>query len=416
MDFNNYNFNIEDRFIKYAKIDTQSDPHSNTYPSTEKQKNLGRILVEELKTMGLADAEMDEYGIVYATLPSNTEKDVPTICFCAHMDTSPDCPGENVKPIIHRNYDGRPIKLPDNPDVVIDPAEHKNLARKAGEDIITASGNTLLGADNKAGVVAILAAMDYLIAHPQVKHGDIRVLFTCDEEIGKGTVKVDMEKLGAEFGYTIDGEEAGTLENETFSADKAIVRFFGKSAHPGMAKDRLVSAMKVASAFIDSLPKDTLSPETTELREGFIHPVEMKGNVELTVITFILRDFVTDRLADYADFLNKKAKEACDQWQGSSYKIEIQEQYRNMRDVLDNYPQVVDYAMEAISRTGLQVKKRSIRGGTDGAMFSFKGMPCPNVFAGEHAFHSREEWVSVQDMEKSAETIVHIASIFEENA
>ncbi|GAB4249748.1 MAG: peptidase T [Saprospiraceae bacterium] len=411
-----YKHTFLDRFLRYVQIDTQSDPNSSTIPSTEKQKDLGKLLVEELQEMGISDAHMDEYGYVYATIPSNTDKEVPVICFCSHMDTSPDSSGTGVKPIIHRNYDGSDLVLPDDPNVVIRLSEHPDLAEQIGNDIITASGTTLLGADNKAGLAEIMDAANYFMTHPEVKHGAIRILFTPDEEIGRGVDKVDMEKLGADFGYTVDGEKAGSLEDETFSADAAIIEIQGISAHPGFAKGKLVSALKIASEIVAKLPKDTLSPETTEGREGFVHPVSMEGTVENAKIVFIVRDFTDEKLQDHEAVLQKIMDEVLENYPGASGKLTITEQYRNMKKVLDNHPQVVEYAVEAIKRAGLNPIRSSIRGGTDGSRLSFMGLPCPNIFAGEHAFHSKQEWVSVQDMEKATLTIIHLARIWEENS
>ncbi len=413
----NYQSKVEERLIRYAKIDTQSDLHSTTYPSTEKQKNLGKVLVTELINIGLSDAEMDEHGIIYATLPANTERDVPVLCFCSHMDTSMDSPGNDVKPIVHRNYQGQPLTLPDDTNQVIDPAHHPELGKKIGHDVITASGKTLLGADNKAGIAAIMDAMEYLVQNPEVKHGAIRILFTCDEEIGRGTAKVDLEKLGADYGYTIDGEMAGSMENETFSADMITVTFHGVSAHTGYAKGHMVNAVKVAAEFIDFLPKTELAPEVTEAKEPFVHPLEITGHPEKSKVIFLLRAFETAYLNDEAELLERLAKRACEQWPGSSFEIERVEQYRNMKDILDEHPQVVENALEAIKRAGYdQPVLRSIRGGTDGSKLSTMGLPCPNIFAGEHAFHSKHEWCTVQDMESSTRTIVHICQIFEERA
>ncbi len=411
-----YKHTFLDRFLRYVQIDTQSDPNSSTIPSTEKQKALGKLLVEELQEMGISDAHMDEYGYVYATIPSNTDKEVPVICFCSHMDTSPDSSGTGVKPIIHRNYDGSDLVLPDDPNVVIRLSEHPDLAEQIGNDIITASGTTLLGADNKAGLAEIMDAANYFMTHPEVKHGTIRILFTPDEEIGRGVDKVDMEKLGADFGYTVDGEKAGSLEDETFSADAAIIEIQGISAHPGFAKGKLVSALKIASEIVAKLPKDTLSPETTEGREGFVHPVSMDGTVENAKIVFIVRDFTDEKLQDHEAVLQKIMDEVLENYPGASGKLTVTEQYRNMKKVLDNHPQVVDYAVEAIKRAGLKPIRSSIRGGTDGSRLSFMGLPCPNIFAGEHAFHSKQEWVSAQDMEKATLTIIHLARIWEENS
>ena len=413
--FDNYNFTAVDRFLEYVKIDTQSDPHSPTQPSTMKQKDLSKKLVEELKALGIEDAELDQHGYVYATLPSNTDKDVPTICFCSHVDTSPDCSGKDVKPIIHENYQGQDLVLPDDNTQVIRLSDHPKLDNQFGNDIITASGTTLLGADNKAGVAEIMDMVHFFVNNPSVKHGAIRILFTPDEEIGRGVDKVDMEKLNASFGYTVDGEKRGSLEDETFSADAAIVTINGISAHPGFAKGKLVNAIKVAAEFLTQLPQD-LSPEMTEGREGFLHPHHISGQAEQLSLRFILRDFETAKLEEKAALLRSAAEQAMLKWPGSKIDVEIKEQYRNMKEVLDKYPQVVEYAVEAIKRAGMDPSRSSIRGGTDGSRLSFMGLPCPNIFAGEHAFHSKHEWVSRQDMHKAVMTCVHIACLWEENA
>ncbi len=414
--FKSYSFSVAERFMRYVQIDTQSDANSNTFPSTEKQKKLSGLLVEELKSMGIQNAELDAFGYVYAEIASNTDKKVPAICFCAHVDTAPDCTGENVKPIIHKNFDGSDILLPDDPSQIISTNDHPYLKEKIGEDIITASGTTLLGADDKAGVAVIMDMANYLIAHPEIKHGAIKILFTPDEEIGRGVDKVDLQKLGADFGYTLDGGERGSFEDETFSADGMIFTFYGISAHPGYARDKMVNAIKVASAFIDSLPKDEISPEGTEGRFGFVHPVEITGNAEKAIAKFIIRDFITGKLTAYEEYLKDKADDVMKKFPKARYEQKITEQYRNMKEVLDNYPQVSDYALEAIQRSGITVKQTSARGGTDGSRLSFMGLPCPNIFTGEMAFHGKHEYVSVQDMQKSVETIVRLAMIWEEKS
>lgn len=406
-----------ERFLRYVQIDTQSDPFSNSVPSTEKQRNLGNVLVEELQALGLSDAHLDQYGYVYATLPANTPKsNVPTICFCSHMDTSPDSSGAGVKPIVHSNYNGQDLVLPDDPTVVIRTADHPHLAQQLGNDIVTASGTTLLGADNKAGLAAIMNAVQRLQQQPEINHGAIKILFTPDEEIGRGVDHVDMEKLGADFGYTIDGEQRGSLEDETFSADALRVDIQGISAHPGFAKGRMVNALKVAGTFIAALPKDRLSPETTEGREGFVHPVHFSGSAEAVQVDFILRDFDTGQLAVQAQEIQSILDQTLRQFPGARATVTITEQYRNMKEVLRNYPQVVAHAETAIRRAGMEPIKSSIRGGTDGSRLSFMGLPCPNLFAGEHAFHSKQEWVSVQDMEKASEMIVELVKIWEEES
>ncbi len=411
----NINYTVLDRFLKYVKIDTQSDPESPTCPSTEKQKNLGKILVQELHEMGITDAEMDEHGYIYATIPSNTDKEVPVICLCSHMDTSPDSSGTDVKPIIHKNYNGSDLVLPDDPNQVIRFDKHPELAKQIGNDIITASGLTLLGADDKAGLAEIMDAANHLMKHPDIKHGKIRILFTPDEEIGRGVDKADMERLGADFGYTMDGEEAGSMENETFSADALKIVINGVSAHPGFAKGNMESAIKIAGEIIARLPKDTLCPEATEGMEGFVHPTGMSGSVEQAEIQFIIRDFVDEKLVEYEEFLKNLTEEVIKDYPNSSFDFIVTEQYRNMKVVLDNHPEVSEYAIQAIKRTGLEPIQSSIRGGTDGSRLSFMGLPCPNIFAGGHLFHSKHEWVAAQDMEKAVDTIIHLAMIWEEN-
>jgi tripeptide aminopeptidase len=412
--FTNYTFTVKERFLRYVQIDTQSDPQSSTCPSTEKQKDLSRILVQELKDMGIADAHLDDHGYVYATIPANSAKQVPVICYCSHVDTAPDCTGQGVKPLVHTNYDGGNIVLPDDPTQVITPDDHPYLRKKKGEDIITASGTTLLGADDKAGVAVVMDMANYFMANPGIPHGAIKILFTPDEEIGRGVDKADVKKLGAQFAYTLDAGERGAYEDETFSADGVTITFHGVSAHPGYAKDKLVNAMKVAGAFLETLPKDTLSPETTEKRNGFVHPVRINGIAEKVTLEFIIRDFITAKLAEYEALLKEKLAATLQRFPGAKADFEVREQYRNMKEVLDKHPQVSAYAKEAITRAGVPVMEMSARGGTDGSRLSFMGLPCPNIFTGEMAFHGKHEYVSVQDMQKSVETIVHLACIWEE--
>ncbi len=412
----NFIHTVAERFLRYVVIDTQSDPSSPTCPSTAKQKDLGRLLVRELQAMNVHDADLDDNGYVYATIPANTEKSVPVICFCSHMDTSPDCTGANVKPQMVKNYRGGDIVLPADPAQVIRAVEHPALADQIGNDIITSDGTTLLGADNKAGIAEIMDAAHFLIHNPQIKHGTIKILFTPDEEIGRGVDKVDLKKLGADFAYTVDGETAGNIEDETFSADGATIIIEGVSTHPGFAKGRMEHAIKIAAAIIDCLPKDNCSPETTDGKQGFLHPIGISGALERTSIDFIVRDFTEQGLKDKEALLERIVKDVMKGFPHSSWTIEIKQQYRNMKQVIDRHPQMIDNAVEAIRRAGLKPVKTSIRGGTDGSRLSFMGLPCPNIFAGEHAFHSRLEWVSRQDMEKAVQTIVHLAMIWEERA
>jgi tripeptide aminopeptidase len=407
---------VTQRFLRYVVIDTQSDPASPTCPSTEKQKDLGRLLAGELQALGIRDAHLDEHGYVYATIPANTDKQIPVICFCSHMDTSPDCTGKDVKPQIAKNYRGDDIVLPGDPTQVIRVADHPALGNQIGNDIVTSDGTTLLGADNKAGLAEIMDATAFLMDNPQIKHGTIKILFTPDEEIGRGVDKVDLKKLGADFAYTIDGETAGNIEDETFSADAATITISGVSAHPGFAKGKMEHAIKIAAAIVDRLPKQTCSPETTEGRQGFLHPIAISGALEQATLNFIVRDFTDQGLQEKEALLESTVTDVMKDFPRSSYRMEIKQQYRNMKQVIDRHPEIVDNAMEAVRRAGLKPVKTSIRGGTDGSRLSFMGLPCPNIFAGEHAFHSRLEWVSVQDMEKAAQTIVHLAMIWEERA
>jgi len=414
--FESYQFTASERFMRYVQVDTQSDPQSSTYPTTEKQKDLSKILADELKQMGIADAHMDEWGYVYATIPSTTDKKVPVICFCAHVDTAPDCSGTNVKPLLHKNYQGQDIVLPDDTSQVLRPADYPYLETQKGNDIITASGNTLLGSDDKAGVAEIMDFANFLMTNKNVKHGEIKILFTPDEEVGKGTAKVDLKKLGADFGYTLDGGEAGSLEDETFSADGVQVVIHGVIAHPGYAKGKMVNAMKIAGEILAALPKDRLSPESTEGKRGFIHPVRLEGIAEKCTIDFIIRDFETEGLTKKEDYLRTQIEERMRTYPTASFDFTVTEQYRNMKEILDVNPEVVDYAKQAIERAGLTLKMESIRGGTDGSRLSFMGLPCPNLFAGEQAIHSKLEFISVQDMNKAVETMVHLVMVCEERS
>ncbi len=412
---NSYPFTVTERFLRYVVIDTQSDPNSASFPSTAKQKDLSSLLLTELQALGL-EASMDDCGYVMATIPANSNKKVPVICFCSHVDTAPDCSGTHVKPILHRNYAGTPIVLPDDAAQVLTVEDFPYLRKKIGDDIITASGHTLLGADDKAGLAIIMDMAAYLQQHPEVKHGTIRILFTPDEETGRGTEKLNMQALGADYGYTLDGGEVGDLEDETFSADGVGITFHGISAHPGYAKGKLVNALKVAAAFVDALPKDGWSPERTDGREGFVHPVQVKGIAEQATVDFIIRDFDTAQLAGHENWLRKFCDEAVAKFPGARYDFVVKEQYRNMKDVLDKHPQVVAYAHDAITRAGLAVRKMPIRGGTDGSRLSYMGLPCPNIFTGMQGIHSKREWISVQDMQKAVQSLVHLCAIWEENA
>lgn len=405
---------IETRFCEYVQIDTQSDPNSLSQPSTEKQKDLSRVLVGELLEMGLQDAHLDEFGYVYATLPSNVDRAVPVLCFCAHVDTSPDCTGAGVKPLVHRNYQGQDLILPDDISQVITTKDHPYLLERIGDDIVTASGTTLLGADDKAGVAVIMDFVQHMVNHPELPHGDIRILFTPDEEIGRGVDKVDMEKLGAVVGYTLDAGERGCYEDENFSADGAKVHFYGVSAHPGYAKDKLVNALKIAGEFLAALPKGEWSPETTEDTQGFVHPVAMGGVAEHAWVQFIVRDFKTAMLAEHESRLRGLMDEVVSRYPGASANMEVMEQYRNMKEVVDLDPRISALAIQAIEKAGIEPQLTRARGGTDGSRLSFMGLPCPNIFTGEMAFHGKHEYVSVQDMQKSSEVLIHLAGLWAE--
>ncbi|SDP46697.1 peptidase T [Phyllobacterium sp. OV277] len=406
---------VLDRFLRYVIIDTQSDPKSSAQPTTEKQKNLGRLLVDELLAIGLSDAHLDEHGYVYATIPSNVDKPVPVICFCSHMDTAPDFTGTNVKPQILRNYAGGDIQLSGDPQQVIRVANNPVLHDQIGNDIITTDGTTLLGADDKAGLAEIMSMAQFLIDNPDIKHGTIKLLFTPDEEVGRGADKVDLEKLGAQFAYTVDGETAGHIEDETFSADGVDVTIQGVAIHPGFAKDKMENAIKIAGAIINRLPKD-IAPEATSGRDGFIHPTGVTGSMEKAALSFIIRDFNDDGLATKEALVEAIVKEVIAEYPGSSYTFKVTQQYRNMKVILDQHPEIVENALEAVRRAGMEPVRGSIRGGTDGSRLSFMGLPCPNIFAGGHAFHSPLEWVSRQDMERAVKTLVEVAKIWEERA
>jgi tripeptide aminopeptidase len=411
----NYKFTCVERFLKYVKYDTQSDEESESFPSSEKQKILSQDLANGLNEMGLEDAHMDEWGYVMATLPSNTDKEVDPIAFIAHVDTSPAVTGKDVNPVIRKNYQGGDIKL-ENGGWVIKESENPDLKNMKGFDIITTDGTTLLGADNKAGVAEIMDAVAYFLTHPEVKHGPVKICFTPDEETGRGTEKIDLEKLGAKYAYTVDGSSRGEVEIETFSADAVNINIIGKNIHPGYAKGIMINSMKVAAHFIDNLPKDKLSPETTEKREGYFHPVAMNGNEEKTTIKFIIRDFITSNLKKFEDILKKIAEESVAKFPGAKLEFEVIEQYRNMKEILDDHPQVYEYAFEAMKNLDIELITHPIRGGTDGSRLSFMGLPTPNIFAGEHSFHSQLEWVAIQDMKMAVKVIVEIAQVWEQKS
>ena len=405
---------IVERFVSYVQIDTQSDPESTSFPSTEKQKDLAKLLAKELQAMGLADAHMDEWGYVYATIPANTNKKVPIICLCSHMDTAPDCSGFNVKPIVHLNYQGQDLVLPDDSTQIITTKEHPYLLEKIGDDIVTASGLTLLGADDKAGVAIIMEVAKRLMQDPSIVHGTVKILFTPDEEVGRGVEHVDIKKLGADFGYTLDGGELGSFEHETFSANGVEITIHGVIAHPGSAKGKMVNAIKLVSEFVASLPKDALAPEVTEGIQGFVHPTDIKGGAEVASVKLIIRDFDTSKLEEHQQVLRQLLDALMVNYPKAKYDFKVTEQYRNMGEVLQNHPAVLKHAITAIEQMGIIPISHPVRGGTDGSRLSFMGLPCPNLFTGEMALHSRHEFVSVQDMEKSASVVVRMLQNWEQ--
>ncbi len=407
-------YSVAERLMRYVQIDTQSDPLSSSFPSTQKQKNLSQLLVQELQALQVVDAHMDEYGYVYATIPANTSKQIPVICFCAHIDTAPDCSGTDVKPILHKAYDGSSIVLPDDPTIVIDPKDFPYLIQHIGKDIITASGSTLLGADDKAGVSIIMNFIEFLVQNPSITHGTIKILFTPDEEVGRGTNQLDLNKLGADFAYTLDGGELGTFEDETFSANGFTVNIDGVIAHPGYAKGKMVNALKIAAAILDQLPKTILAPEVTEKKQGFVHPVRVEGLAEKATIEFIIRDFETAKLTEHQACIIQIAHSVISQFPGATVSFLEVEQYRNMKEVIDLYPFISSFAEEAYSNCGLAFIKEPIRGGTDGSRLSFMGLPCPNIFTGMQAIHSKREWVGVSDMERAVDVLVQLVKVWEE--
>jgi len=413
--FDQYVFTAAERFCRYVQFDTQSDPLSTAFPSTEKQKILSQLLVNELLEMGIDDAHIDDFGYVYATIPATTNKSVPVICFCAHVDTAPDCSGTGVKPLIHKHYNGADIVLPDDTTQVILLSEHPYLKNCLGKELITASGTTLLGSDDKAGVAEIMDLAHFLVTHPEVEHGTIKILFTPDEEVGRGVNHVDLKKLGADFGYTLDGGDPGMLEDENFSADAVEVIIHGVSAHPGAAKDKLVNALKIAGEVLAALPRE-MSPAATTGTAGLLHPVHVDGIAERCAISFIIRDFVTSKLSEKEALLKSILESIVAVHPGARFEFKVHEQYRNMKEILNDHPRIVEYALEAIRRTGLTPIPGSIRGGTDGSRLSFMGLPCPNLFAGQQAIHSKLEHICIQDMNKSVEMLVHLVQVAAEKS
>ena len=403
-----------ERFLRYVVIDTRANEASSSCPSTPGQLELSRLLVAELHKLGFADAEIDGNGYVMATVPATPGLETsPPIGFVAHVDTSPEMSGTGVRPIVHHQYDGRDIVLPDDPSAVLRPSDIPALSARIGDDIVTASGRTLLGADDKSGVAAIMAAAE-LLARGDGPHGPVRLAFTPDEEIGRGADRFDVAKFGCQCAYTLDGGSRGELEYESFSADLVTVTFKGFNTHPGYANGRMVNAIKVAADFVSALPRHELAPEVTDGYDGFVHPYDLSASVDRTVVKVLLRDFATPNLAAHRELVERLAREAAARHAGSSVEIAVKEQYRNMREVLDGHPIVVERARQAMRNLGIEPIEKPIRGGTDGSRLSFMGLPTPNIFAGEHNFHSRLEWVSAQDMDLAAHVIVEIARLWAE--
>ncbi|MFM7720355.1 MAG: peptidase T [Sediminibacterium sp.] len=413
-------FGVAERLMRYVQIDTQSDPNSLSFPSTEKQKDLSKLLLQELLAIGLVDATMDTNGYVMATIPATIEQEklnalnLPVICFCAHVDTAPDCSGTQVKPILHQHYNGAPIVLPDDPTQIITVEKYPYLKNFIGKAIITASGKTLLGADDKAGVAIIVSLAAYLMQNPSIQHGPIKILFTPDEEVGKGADFIDFKKLNADFGYTLDGGALGCFEMESFSADQLILTIDGVMAHPGSAKGVMQNAIKIAADIIAALPRDQWCPEHTEGKAGFVHPTNIQGGADQVQIEFLIRDFDTDNLAIYEQRILDIAKAVIQQNQDynqASVKIQVKQQYRNMKEVIDQYPQMIELALGAYKKAGIQPVIEPIRGGTDGSRMSFMGMPTANIFTGMQAIHSKHEWVGVADMQQAVQVLAYMVEI-----
>ncbi len=401
-----------ERFFSYVKIDTQSSEISESYPSSEKQFDLLKKLKDECIEMGLSDVVLNDWGYVLATLKTNRDNEVPTIALIAHVDTSPDVSGENVKPLVHKNYDGCDVALPGAKDIVLTVKDNPYLAEKKGHTLITSDGSTLLGSDDKAGITEIMCAIKYLVEHPDIPRPNIRLLFTPDEEIGRGTEHITTDEIGADFGYTVDGEKLGEIEDETFCADTVIITVTGVNVHPGYARNKMINAIKLAAEIVEQFPKNGMSPETTEKREGYIHPHHFVGGNEQAVIKILIRDFDESGLKEKEDFLKGIVDKSATKYPKASFDFEVQESYRNMKIVLDKYPQVLEKALKAVQMAGIAPIKNIIRGGTDGARLSFMGLPTPNMFTGGSNFHSRYEWITLEDMQKSAESIVHLMSLW----
>ncbi len=413
-------FGVAERLMRYVQIDTQSDPNSLSFPSTEKQKDLSTLLLQELQAIGLVDATMDANGYVMATIPATIEQEkldalkLPVLCFCAHVDTAPDCSGTNVKPILHKQYNGAPIVLPDDPTQIITVEKYPYLKNFIGKEIITASGKTLLGADDKAGVAIIVSLAAYLMQNPSIPHGPIKILFTPDEEVGKGADFIDFKKLNADFGYTLDGGALGCFEMESFSANHLVLTIDGVMAHPGSAKGVMQNAIKIAADIVAALPRDQWCPEHTEGKAGFVHPTNIQGGAEQVQIEFLIRDFDTANLAIYEQRILDIAESVIREnpnYNQSSVKIEVKQQYRNMKEVIDQYPQMVELALNAYQKAGIKPVIEPIRGGTDGSRMSFMGLPTANIFTGMQAIHSKHEWVGVADMQQAVQVLAYMVEI-----
>ncbi len=401
-----------DRFCRYVRIDTQADETAATYPSSPGQMELGRLLLRELRDMGISDASQDEHGIVLGTVPATSRAATPVVAFFAHVDTSPETSGKNAQPQVHANYDGSDIVLPGDRSKVLRVADNPDLAALRGKTIITTDGTTLLGADDKAGVAVIMELVRHLTTHPEIPHGPVRICFTCDEEIGRGVDHIDLKKLGADVGYTLDGGGTGEIDGETFSADLAVVKITGVNIHPSIGKGAMVNAVRLAGAFLERLPWQALSPETTAGREGFLHPYRIEGGVAETTLRILLRDFDTPRLADKAELLRAAGRLLEAEFPRCKVDIEVTPQYRNMADGLAREPRAMAFAEEAMRRAGLQPKRTIIRGGTDGSRLTELGLPTPNLSTGEHNLHSPLEWTCLEEMQTAVRVLIELVQVW----
>jgi tripeptide aminopeptidase len=401
-------------FLRYAKIDTQSSEESKSFPSTKKQLDLANLLKKELDKMKLDNVKVNKWGYVFAALKTNQTKKTPTIALIAHLDTSPDVSGQGVKPRIHKNYQGNDVVLSSKDNIVLKVKENPYLKKQIGKTLITTDGSTLLGADNKAGIAEIMSAVQYLIKHPEIPRPNIQLLFTPDEEVGRGTEKLNLKDVKADYAYTVDGEKLGEIEDETFCADTVVITVTGVNVHPGYAKNKLINSIKVTSEILELFPKTSMSPETTHKREGYVHPYTISGGVEQTTVKVLIRDFQEEGLKEKESHLKRSVDSIAKKYPKASVEFKIIESYRNMKIILDKYPEVLEKAIEAIKHVKIRPVKNIIRGGTDGARLSFMGLPTPNLFTGGLNFHSRYEWITLEDMQKATAVIIELMKLWSE--